>query len=190
MDLSADPHAAQRLNFRQQSRSMVLDPRQPEVHLARVKAALLLAGTEPVQGALADMFIQLGPQHAEHKNRAYQAGKSRLVQRISLLFESLVAANPLPTITPLATRWSLLAIPTADVPARGRRCSLDDSRTLALQALQSFVADDAAAQQAFLDHCVTCHDKMAFMLARRAVLKHIPRLPDSWQRVCDKLEGL
>lgn len=183
-------HDAARLRLRAHARALLAQPRDAQLHLARVDVALLLEGTEPVQGALADMFTQLDANHANIKRIAYLACCERLSPRVRMDFEQLLTLGPLPAINTLATRWSLLSIPTADIPARGRRCSLDDSRKLAQQGLQAFEAEDAEAQQAFLDHCMTCHDKMAFMLARRDVLKHVARLPSPWQAVSDRLEEL
>lgn len=190
MDATVQQLDDARLHFRLQSREMIRSPNDWQLHFSRVQAALHLDGTEPVQGTMADMFFSLDRDHAEHKRVAFQACKERLVPRIGVLFEQRIEHERLPAITPLATRWSLLAIPTADVPTRGRRCSLDDSRKLALHGIAAFYANDELGQQAFLEHCATCHDKMAFMLARRAVLKRIPRLPEPWHMVGARLEGL
>lgn len=46
----------------------------------------------------------------------------------------------MPAINPLATRWSVLAQPSADISTRARRCSVDDSRRLAEQAVLAFEA--------------------------------------------------
>jgi hypothetical protein len=67
---------------------------------------------------------------------------------------------------------------------------VDDSKALAARGVLAFEALDEPGQQAFLDHCTTCHDKMAFMLARRGVLKTAGRLPASWEAVSAQLEAL
>jgi len=183
-------HEDARLRLRALARLVLAQPADAKAHLARVHAALQLEGTEPVQGALADMFTQLDARHADAKRQAFQACAARLSPRAHAAFEQLQSLGLLARINPLATRWSLLSIPTADIPARGRRCSLDDSRKLAQQGIEAFGAKDADAEQAFLDHCLTCHDKMAFMLARRAVLKTQVRLPPHWEAVGSRLESL
>jgi hypothetical protein len=149
-----------------------------------------MEGTEAVQGALADMFAQLDAGHAAAKRAAFMACRHRLPARIGVAFEELIEQSRIPHINTLATRWSLLSIPSADIPARVRRCSLDVSKELAAAALVAFAARDEEAQRAFLDHCVTCHDKMAFMLARRGVLKMVDRLPPAWELVSTRLEAL
>jgi hypothetical protein len=47
---------------------------------------------------------------------------------------------------------------------------------------------DEQAQQLFLHHCLTCHDNLAFMLARRELLKSAQQLPDAWEAVSQQLE--
>jgi hypothetical protein len=190
MDLPTSAAVNPRLSLRTQARRLLGHPQDAQAHLARVDAALQIEGTEAVQGALADMFAQLDKSHAGVKRIAYQACQHRLCARISLAFEGLIEQNQIPLINKLATRWSLLSIPGADIPTRVRRCSLDASRALAAAGLHAFETHDETAQHAFLEHCMTCHDKMAFMLARRSVLKIVPRLPDAWESVSSRLEAL
>jgi hypothetical protein len=103
-------------------------------------------------------------------------------------FDQQVVGPALHSPHPLATRWSVLAQPSVDIPTRARRCSPDDSRDIAAQALRALDADDAAGVSRFLDHCMTCHDNLAFMLVRRAVLKDGRNLPAAWESVSRALE--
>jgi hypothetical protein len=181
---------AARLRLRKHARRILAKPGDAEAHRARVEAALLIDGTEAVQGALADMFTLLDARFVDAKREAFEACAGRLSPRAHAAFAQVHALGALPRINPLATRWSLLSIPTADIPARARRCSLDDSRKLAAQGIAAFEAQDADSEQSFLDHCLTCHDKMAFMLARQVVLKKLDRLPPHWEAVGNRLEEL
>jgi hypothetical protein len=190
MDLPISAALSARFSLRAQARHLIGHPQDSLAHAARVDAALQIEGTEAVQGALADMFAQLDKSHADVKRIAYEACQHRLSARISLAFEGLIEKNQIPLINKLATRWSLLSIPSADIPTRVRRCSLDASRVLAAAGFHAFETRDEEAQNAFLEHCMTCHDKMAFMLARRAVLKIVPRLPEAWELVSSRLEAL
>ena len=190
MSASLPTTDAARLHWRTQTRAVLNQPRTAGVHLARVAAACLLEGAEPVQGALADMFSALDAIDAPAKRAAYLTAKSRLPERIALLFDGLIAQPRIATVNMLATRWSLICIPTADIPTRARRCSPDDSRALANEGIAAFECADQAAQQRFLDHRMTCHDKLAFMLARRAILKVLARLPTPWETVGTYLESL
>jgi len=176
-------HLSARREVRRQTRALVNRHHDVAVHLARVHASLQLKGIEPVQGALADLFGSFGETSSALKAAALQLAAPRLGSRTARLFEVWVAGPPLPRITPLATRWSLMVSPSADTPTRSRRCSPDDSRTLAAQFLVACDAQEAGAQEAFLHHCLTCQDRLAFMLARRELLKRHGSLPAEWVEV-------
>lgn len=180
--------APARVALRQQARRLVREPSDVGAHMARLHAALDVAGSEPVQGALADLFTRFGARDASLKRTALQLARGRLAPHTARWFEAQVTQPPLPAINPLATRWSVLAHPSADISTRARRCGVDDSRVLAAAAVEAFGAGDSGGQQAFLHHCVTCHDKLAFMLARRALLKAGASLPDDWNAVSEQLE--
>jgi mono/diheme cytochrome c family protein len=183
-----DPVQQARAGVRRQARVLVRDPQNISAHLARLHASLDLPGSEPVQGALADMFVVLGVHEAALKRMGLQMAASRMAPHAARWFEAQVSAAPLSRITPLATRWSVLARPSADISTRARRCSVDDSRAQADAVLQAVAAGDLPAQQAFLHHCVTCHDNLAFMLARRALLRTGVTLPEDWAAVSLQLE--
>ena len=156
--------------------------------MARLKAALELPGAEPVQGALADLFGSFGAAHAALKRSALKLAKGRLSAHAARWFEAQIGQAALPAINPLATRWSVLAHPSAGISTRTRRCGPDDSRLLAGQAVVAFQAGDQTAQNQFLHHCVTCHDNLAFMLARRALRQSGVALPADWEAVSLQLE--
>jgi hypothetical protein len=59
---------------------------------------------------------------------------------------------------------------------------------LAAQAIAAIERDDQKSLQAFLHHCVTCHDNLAFMLARRAMLRLGASLPPEWDLTSKQLE--
>ncbi|MEO8013098.1 MAG: hypothetical protein ABI642_03035 [Polaromonas sp.] len=177
-----------RLALRRHARRLLRVPADHDAHMARLQAALELPGAEPVQGALADLFSCFGAPHAMLKRTALQLAKGRLSAHAARWFEAQIGQSPLPVINPLATRWSVLAHPSADISTRSRRCSADDSRLLAGQAVRAFEAGDTTAQNEFLHHCVTCHDNLAFMLARRDLRKSGADLPDDWEAVSLQLE--
>jgi hypothetical protein len=179
---------AARQAMRRHGRNLLRNPDDIGAHTARLQAALALTGAEPVQGALADLFSRFGARDAQLKRAALQLARARLSAHASRWFEAQTAQTALPAINPLATRWSVLAHPSADISTRARRCSADDSRLLAAQAVQAFAAADQPAQNEFLHHCVTCHDNLAFMLARRALLKSGAGLPPDWAEVSLQLE--
>ena len=167
---------------------MLCVPGDPDAYMARLQAALELPGAEPAQGALADLFSSFDTPHAALKRTALLLAKGRLSAHAARWFEAQVSQAALPAINPLATRWSVLAHPSADISTRARRCSVDDSRLLAGQAVLAFEAGDQMAQNEFLHHCVTCHDNLAFMLARRALRQSGAALPADWEAVSLQLE--
>ncbi len=174
--------------MRRGARLLMRMPSDTAAHWARLQAAMNLPGTEPVQGVLADLFTALGAEHSALKAQALELVRPRLSAHIAAWFGSQVSAPALPRISPLATRWSVLAMPSADISTRARRCSADDSRALAKLAVQAVAASDEQAQQLFLHHCLTCHDNLAFMLVRREVLKSEQQLPSNWEVVSQQLE--
>ncbi|MCX7257311.1 MAG: hypothetical protein NTZ64_11385 [Polaromonas sp.] len=178
-----------RRDVRRHSRALARRHGDVGVHLARIHASLQLDGIEPVQGALADMFGSFGKDSAALKAAALQLAAPRLGDRLVRRFQLWVAAQALPPITPLATRWSLLVSASADTPTRSRRCGADDSRRLAAQFLAAFAVHEEGAQVQFLHHCLTCQDRLAFMIARREILKRQDHLPDGWINVQNELQA-
>lgn len=187
-----DPQRVHRLALCRVTRKLKLkhDPRHdPGLLLQRLQAALDLPGNEPAQGALADLFFALGADQTPIKTAALQLATHRLSEHVRRWFETLLrSAGALPRINPLATRWSVLAIASADMSTRARRVSADDSRALAAEVVQAVRSNDALAQEAFFHHCLTCHDNLAFMLARRALLRDMAVLPQGWDAVSEQLE--
>lgn len=188
MNQSLTPEELARQAVRRHARRLLRDPGDVSAHLGRLHAALELAGAEPVQGALADLFVSFGEKDVALKRSALQMARSRLAAHVVRWFDAQAAQPCLSRITPLATRWSVLARPSADISTRARRCSVDDSRSLAERVVVSFNSGDLPAQQAFLHHCVTCHDNLAFMLARRELLREGAVLPEDWEAVSRQLE--
>jgi hypothetical protein len=181
---------AARLALRALARTILQNPGAAQPLQARLAATLALAETEPVQGALADIFVSFDQRGAAIKQQALQVALPRLPRHVARWFAAQANAPALPLRSPLATRWSVVARASAGIATRARRCSADDSRQLARQAVQAMAAGDTAAQQAFLHHCIICHDNLAFMLARQALLKTLHQLPPSWEEVSVQLQDL
>ena len=179
-----------RTQVRSHARRLLRNPADISALMGRLQAAQSLPGSEPVQGALADVFVVLGSDDAPTKAAALQGVQARLAPHVVRWFVGQVAGGPLTRISPLATRWSVLARPSADITTRARRCSVDDSRALAQQVIESMERGEGLEQPAFLHHCITCHDNLAFMLARRALLRTHAALPTSWAEVSLQLEQM
>ena len=86
----------------------------------------------------------------------------------------------------------MFAQPSADVPARVRRASPDHSRRMAAQVVEALLEGEPMAaskiESDFLDHCLSCQDKLAFMLASRDLRRHEVAVGDRWGQVAAWLE--
>lgn len=186
-----DPLQSARRDFRQRTCAVARAPQDPAAHLARLQAALQLGDTEPVQGALADLFVALPRTETALRQAALHLATPRLHTYVAEAF-ARHANGTLPAITPLATRWSVFAQPSANVPARVRRASPDHSRRLARQVVEALLEGDplqaSRIEHDFLDHCVSCQDKLAFMLASRDLRRHEIAVGDRWEQVAAWLE--
>ncbi|MDE2371753.1 MAG: hypothetical protein KGN16_22490 [Burkholderiales bacterium] len=183
---AAPAHTAARLRFRACSRHVAQQPASLPAHRARLIAALDLPGAEPAQGALADLF--LGCADAAAQRAALDLVRERLHPQIAAWFEAWLDRSEFPRCSRLATRWSVLATASLDVPRRALRCTSDDARALAAAAVQAWRRADAAAQQEFLEHCRVCRDTLAFTVARRAIQREALDLPADWAEAYRRLQ--
>lgn len=188
--MAAALHA--RREFRERTCATARAPQDAAAHLARVQAALQLGDMEPVQGALADLFVALPRTDLGLRQAALQLATPRLAPHVADAFVRHAHGHPLPAVTALATRWSVLAQPSSDVPARVRRASPDHSRRLTAQVVDALLEGDPVqaprVERDFLDHCVSCQDKLAFMLASRDLRRHEIAVGDRWEQVAAWLE--
>ena len=176
--------------FRWLGRRVLREPANPYWHRRRVACAWQLDGAEPLQAALLDYLHGCGAAAAGDLREALGQAQDRLpASALAVLRQRLadeVAAQP--RFDPLATRWSVLASPSMDVPRRTVRVSPDESRRLAAAVVPAVEGGDAQAEQAFLEHCLTCADVLAFMLARRALLARGWRETEAWQKTSTALQ--
>lgn len=186
---AADAGHAVRLAFRSLSRQVLRHPRDAAAHQARLRLALEMPGAEPAQGALADWLVACPDAPLAQRRRALGAVRARLGAQVAQAFVPHVEGQRLPPGNPLATRWSVLAAASLDVPPRALRSSSDDSRLLAATALRAWRRGDQATQQAFLAHCRVCGDSLAFMLARREILRSGQPLPEAWRATLQALQA-
>lgn len=176
---------AARRAFRAHTREVLQAPHDISRHLARLHAALQLPGAEPAQGALADLFVAVAVSDTGARKAALGMVEGRLDPYAFDAFQR--HPRGLVTVTPLASRWSVIAQPSAEVPARVRRGSSDDSRRLAREVVNALhsgeLMEASRIEAAFLGHCVSCQDKLAFMLAMRGLRLAGIEIDDRWRRV-------
>jgi hypothetical protein len=183
---SATPSPRQR--FRQLGREVMVQRGSLALHRARIRVGLALPGAEPLQGALADLLFDCHARSSLDKQAALDLAQGRLPEHTLAAFGPHVQGLRLPACSRLATRWSVLVSTSMDIPLRTLRNSSDDSRQLAQAAAQAWQVGDEATELAFLDHCLVCHDTLAFMLARRLMLRQQGVLPPRWAAVCTQLQ--
>ena len=107
MSESQAPVRQVRIAVRQHARRLLRDPSDVSAHFARLHAALELPGAEPVQGALADLFVTFGEREESLKRTALQMARDRLAVHAARWFEAQAGL-------------SRLLGPAADSPASGR----------------------------------------------------------------------
>lgn len=177
--------------FREAGRRVLRTPEDGPTHLERARRAGALDGAEPLQGALADMLVACAPDApALEQALAEPAARGRLAPFVVEALRAQVRSGKrLPRVNTLATRWSVLAMPSLDVPPRALLCSVDDSRAVASAALAPMLAGDHAAEQAFLTHCVGANDTLAFMLARRELTRQGRAMSPAWDKAMQTLQS-
>lgn len=175
--------------FRQAGRRVLRTPTDWLVHHSRVRAACALEGSEPVQGALADMLSACDPDPMLAIELSDRDVSRRLAPFVLKAFEEQVHSEQrLDRVTPLATRWCVLAMPSLDVPRRALLCGVDDSRAIAAHAVGPMLGGDEVVERAFLAHCVGAGDTLALMLARRIMLRNRRELSESWHQAMMHLQ--
>lgn len=183
-----------RLAFRAAGRGVLRTPSDRAAHTARLQAACALAGAEAAQGALAD-WLHICPHQAQWQKQALQQeavqrSLGRVVWRQFLrqLTRQLAGQQALPRVNSLATRWSVLAQPSSDVPQRALLCGADDSQDMAEVAVAAILAGHTEQEAAFLTHCVGAQDSLAFMLARRSLQRAGFEFSRAWQDAMQALQ--
>lgn len=179
-----------RERFRQLGRKMLDKPDECDRHELRVLAACELPGFEPAQGALADMLHVCEPDAARFGRLLGRPEvAAHLPTYVLQAFQALAASGErLSKASPFATRYSLIATPSLDVPRRALLVSMDDSRIIAERAIAAVQSGDTAAEEEFLDHCRGAYDTLAFMLARRALMREGRVLGAMWEDTLQVLQ--
>lgn len=179
-----------RANFRQHGRHVIRVPSDRAAHEERVMAACALPGAEPLQGALADMLYACLPNPTRTRQLLTRpAVAQRLAPFVARAFMGMVASGRrLPIASSLATRYSVLATPSMDVPRRALLVGVDDSREIAARAVEAIRRGDVVAEEEFLSHCKGAADVLAFMLARRTLTREGLSLSAAWEDVSSVLQ--
>lgn len=176
--------------LRRLSRAVMGDRASLALHRSRLRVATRLPGSEPTQGVLADLYRGCTSATSLDRRAALEVAAPCLPAATWQAFDAYDDGRIFPACSRLATRWSVLVHASLDVPPRQPRSTGQASRELAQAAVAAWQAGDEVAQVAFLDHCWVTGDALAFMHARRALLREQAALPPRWATVSAALQSM
>lgn len=161
-----------RERYRRASRRVLTAPTTTSYHRERIRIALNFFETEPLQGALADYFFGCWYDMPFSGQSILEEVKERLPNPIYQAFLKCTQKKEyIWSISSLATRWSILVTPSLDVPTHKLRTSSDTASYVAdsvvaalLKARSENSANLNQIEDDFLEHCIACTDRMAFMM--------------------------
>jgi hypothetical protein len=179
---------AVREQYRRMSRRVLNAPTMTRYHKDRIHSAMQFFESEPLQGALADYFFGCWYDVAYHGQEILDEAKERLSVPIYQAFLNCVQKKDyIWAISPLATRWSVLVMPSLDVPTHKLRTSSDHAWYVAdniiatlLKAREDNSPTLIQTEDDFLEHCIACADRMAFMMVWFRLNKHHWHFDERW----------
>lgn len=195
----AKPTLGQRRQFRYYSRCVRHFPTSAYYHKKRLESAMAFEQSEPLQGALADYFCACWYDVAREGATLLELFAGKLPAHIKESFLAYVNQGYfLPTISPLATRYSVLISPSMNVPAHRLYINKEDAQKIAHDVVVALteariVGDSeliAQIQQDYLAHCLVCQDRMGFMMTWFALSKVGFEFDDEWRACKMSLEVL
>ncbi len=188
--------------FRSLSRKLMTQKANASIHLQRIDIAKEFSSDEPLQGALADYFygcwfeIVYDNQHILTLLNNLQ---SKLMPYAYKFFvECVEKQSYIAQITKLATCWSVLVVPSMDIPLHKLRTSKDNTLyivdTVINRLEQAYQQADLSAiktiEDEFFEHCLICSDLMAFMRVWFILNRKQWLIDERWQECRIQLEQL
>lgn len=195
----AEPSLGQRRQFRYYSRCVRQFPTSAYYHKKRLEVAMGFDEGEPLQGALADYFFACWYELAREGVSLLELFAGKLPTHVMDSFLAYVNQGQyMPTISPLATRFSVLISPSMNVPAHRLYINKEDaqkiSQDLVMALMDARSANDtdrlAQVQKDYLSHCLVCQDRMGFMMTWFALSKVGFEFDEAWQACKVRLEAL
>lgn len=183
-----------REQYRRMSRRVLRSPNNTNYHKERIRMAMSFFESEPLQGALADYFYGCWYDVPYQGQKILDEAKERLSVPIYQAFLNCVHKKDYVwDISPLATRWSVLVTPSLNVPTHKLRTSSDNAWHVADNIITSLLKakeDNSPLltqlEDDFLEHCIACADRMAFMVAWFRLNKEDWQFDERWSN-CRKL---
>ncbi|MDO4897472.1 MAG: hypothetical protein Q3971_08940 [Moraxella sp.] len=187
-----------REQYRRMSRRILGSPTLATYHKERIRTAMSFFESEPLQGALADYFYGCWYDVPHDGQQILDEAKERLSTPIYQAFLNCIhKKNYIWDISPLATRWSVLVVPSLDVPTHKLRTSSDNAWYVADNIITSLLKakeDDnpllTQMEDDFLEHCIACADRMAFMVVWFRLNKENWQFDTRWANCRKLLESI
>lgn len=186
---------SERKQFRYYTRLVKLHPADSHYHQKRLWLSAKLSQSEMVQGALADYFFGCWYELAQSGKAMLDEARAHLPAHRVQLFERYMGTGQyLPPISVLATRFSVLVLPSMNVASHHLYINKEDalalSKKVGEQLLQSTNAEEKKhLQDEYLRHCLACHDRMGFMQTWFLLAKGGFEFDRAWLECKTLLEG-
>ncbi len=194
--------AHSQVQFRRLSRQAMKQADNISTHLQRIRVAKGFQSDEPLQGALADYFYGCWFD-IFYDNQQSLDVLSDVQHRLSPdVYQAFVQCSNkqdyVERITKLATAWSVLVMPSMDVPVHRLRTSKDNTcyvvDSVINQLTHAYKEGDALMladiEDRFFEHCLICSDLVAFMKVWFALNRNGWSLDQRWQDCRAQLEKL
>lgn len=188
--MSSDYELSLRRQFRYYSRCVAYAPNNDYFHKKRIQIANRFVQSEPLQGALADYFFANWYNVSNEGRQLLDSVSANLPTHIAQDFLGFVnTGEHLPSISTLATRYSVLVLPSLNVPTYKLYVGKDDAKQIAETLKKTLLAAQevgdigkmAIAEQEYLAHCLACQDKMGFMMTWFALSKMSWTFNEKWE---------
>lgn len=188
----ADPSLGKRSQFRYYSRCVRYFPTSTYYHKKRLEVAMAFVESEPLQGALADYFYAGWYDIAREGATLLDLFGDKLPAHIVQDFLAYVNQGQyLPSISPLATRFSVLVSPSLNVPAHRLYVSKEEAQKISNDVVAKLTDTSlletpellSQIQKDYLAHCQVCQDRMGFMMTWFALSKTGFEFDEEW-RAC------
>lgn len=191
-------HADAYHRFRHYSRAVLRAPSVAMYHKERINIAKKLDESEPLQGALSDYFFGCWYDAPMIRPEFIGEFETRLsAQALQILNDCIARKHYLQKNNLLATRWSVITTPTLDVPSHKLRTSSDDAAHLVQNLSDAILLahqnnnhnEVTRLEDEFFEHCLACHDLVAFMRAWFKLGRHNWIFDERWIDCRTRLES-
>ncbi len=188
--------------FRSLSRKIMTQTENASIHLQRIHLAKEFSSDEPLQGALADYFYGCWFKTV-YDNQAILSLLNELQFKLTpyahkLFVQCANKQSYIEQITKLATAWSVLVVPSMDIPLHKLRTSKDNTSyivdTVINRLEKAYQQNDLSTikiiEDEFFEHCLICSDLVAFMRVWFVLNRKQWLLDKRWQDCRIQLEQL